>query len=192
MKGFVITVTVVGALVVLGLIFFQLNISQESDINRVIQQDFTKKLTIQTPAFPPNGTIARRYTCDGEDISPRLLLGNIPLNAESVALIVDDADVPGEPWVHWLVWNINPSVSEIAENSIPLGAVEGVTSFGTAGYRGPCPPEDELHNYTFKIYALDSALSLPASSVKEDLLRAMVGHTIEDGVATGSYKRPKK
>jgi hypothetical protein len=190
MKSFVLAVTVIGIIIVLGLIFYQLNLEQEGNIGDV-GEDFRRKISIQTPAFPPNGTIGQRYTCDGDDVNPRLLFRNVPLNATSLAMIVDDPDAIGEPWAHWIVWNINPSLEEISENFVPASAVEGTTSFGEPGYRGPCPPAGEEHRYQFKIYALDTQVSLPETARKEDLLRAMLGHIIEENSVTGVYRRPE-
>jgi hypothetical protein len=189
MKSFVLAVTAIGIITILGLVFYQVNLEQEGNIGQVVGDDFRKKLSIQTPAFPPNGTIGHHYTCDGGDVNPRILLRNIPSNAKSLAIVVDDPDVIGEPWVHWVVWNINPSREEIPEDSVPPSATEGTTSFGEPGYRGPCPPPGEEHHYTFKVYALNTQLSLPETARKEELLRAMLGHIIEENSVTGVYRR---
>ena len=100
------------------------------------------KLSIASPAFPHNGMIPSKYTCDGADVSPPLTIGGIPEGTRSLALIVDDPDAPMGTWVHWLVWNIGADTKEIPENSVPPGALLGMNDFRKQGYGGPCPPPE--------------------------------------------------
>ena len=97
-------------------------------------------MKLTSPAFKPGEKIPARYTCDGLDQSPPLAISEVPDNAESLVLIVDDPDAPAGVWTHWTVWNIDPHAVVIEENTAPVGAVEGITSFGKSGYGGPCPP----------------------------------------------------
>jgi len=104
---------------------------------------------------------------------------------------MDDPDAMGavgKVWVHWIVWNMDPTIAEIGENlrDIISVAVEGITDFGEMGYGGPAPP-DKRHTYVFKLYALDSELDLPDKSTKADLEKAMEGHIIEQTTLTGTY-----
>jgi len=145
----------------------------------------TSALTIGSPAFQNNGSIPARYTCQGENINPAITIKNIPEGTESLALIAEDHDAPGETFVHWIVWNIKP-VEIIVDHSYP--GVEGRNSFGIPHYRGPCPPTGE-HRYFFKIYALDSMLELEAGSDKEMLLKAMKDHILAQGELMGKYKK---
>ena len=145
-------------------------------------------MRIASPAFQNNQTIPAKYTCDADNVNPPLIFSEVPQGTKSLALIVDDPDAPAGTWVHWLVWNIDPAVRQIAENSVPAGAVEGVTSFGTAGYGGPCPPSG-THRYFFKAYALDSMLELDGKADKEKLLAAMKGHILDQAELVGLYKR---
>ena len=108
--------------------------------------------------------------------------------AKSVALIVDDPDAPSRTWTHWLVWNIDPKTKEIRENTLPHDAVQGTTDFGSAKYGGPCPPSD-VHRYYFRVYVLDTALSLPRSTTRSALDKAMAGHIIAKGSLVGTYSR---
>lgn len=147
-------------------------------------------MRIQSPEFEMNGVIPGRFTCDGENISPRLLILGVPEEAVSLVLVVDDPDAPVGTWVHWLVWNIPPRTAEIAEGTVPAGAVEGVTSFGKAGYGGPCPPSGQ-HRYFFKLYALDQQLPIGAGSGSDDLEAAMNGHVLDKAGLVGVYSRAR-
>jgi len=103
-------------------------------------------------------------------------------------LIVDDPDAPMGTWTHWTAWNIAPATAEIAENSVPAGAQEGATDFGRPGYGGPCPPSG-THRYFFKLYALDTELSLPTTAVKSDIEKVMAGHILAQTELIGLYKK---
>ncbi|MEW6585032.1 MAG: YbhB/YbcL family Raf kinase inhibitor-like protein [Nitrospirota bacterium] len=147
-----------------------------------------KGLQLTSPAFKHNEHIPKKYTCDGANVNPPLLIKNMPENAKSLALIVDDPDAPGGTWVHWVVWNISPFTGEIKENSVPAGAQQGINDFRKHNYGGPCPPSG-THRYFFKIYALDKVLGLDADTRKSDLERAMQGHVIGRVEIVGLYKR---
>jgi Raf kinase inhibitor-like YbhB/YbcL family protein len=145
-------------------------------------------LHVTSPAFQDNGHIPRQYTCDGEDISPPLVIENCPKETKSIALICDDPDASIGTWVHWMLWNIDPSTKEIAENAVPKGAVEGMNDFRRHSYGGPCPPSG-THRYFFKIYALDTMLDISPNSQKSALEKAMKGHILAEGQIIGLYKR---
>ena len=145
-------------------------------------------LTITSPVFKDNGNIPKQYTCDGKDVNPPLVIENIPRGAKSLALIVDDPDAPVDIWVHWVVWNMDPGTSEIKETSVPPGAIQGRNDFRKTSYGGPCPPSG-THRYFFKLYALDTVLTLGGNSTKHDLERAMQGHILGEAQTVGLYKR---
>jgi len=145
-------------------------------------------MEITSPQFKHNGEIPAKFTCDGEDVNPTLEILGTPQGTKSLVLIVDDPDAPVGLWVHWTVWNISSDTKTIAENSLPKGAVEGVTSFEHSGYGGPCPPDGE-HRYFFKVYALDIELELPKEADKEILEEAMVGHVLDKAELIGLYSR---
>jgi len=144
-------------------------------------------LQITSPAFQNNGSIPRQYTCDGKDINPPLMIANVPQGTKSIALICDDPDASGT-WVHWVLWNIGPSVKEIKEDTVPTGAVEGLNDFRKHAYGGPCPPSG-THRYFFKVYALDTVLDISPNSQKAALEQAMKGHILAEGQLVGLYKR---
>src|SRR6266550_8444606 len=112
------------------------------------------KMKISSSAFQEGGNIPSKFTCDGADANPPLRVEGAPAEAKSLALIADDPDAPVGLFTHWLVWNIDPKTTEIAENSPPNGAVQGTNDYPNLGYGGPQPPSG-THRYYFKIFALD-------------------------------------
>lgn len=148
----------------------------------------TIPMHIESSAFRDNGPIPSTYTCDGEDKNPPLTFSEVPEEAKSLVLIVDDPDAPGGDWSHWVMWNIPTSTTQIDERRVPTGAVEGTTDFGKPGYGGPCPPSG-THRYQFKLYALDIMLSLLPSANKQMLEKAIDRHIIAHARVTGLYQR---
>lgn len=145
-------------------------------------------LKISSPAFEHNGSIPAKYTCDGADLNPPLLIGAVPEGTKSLALIVDDPDAQGGAWVHWVLWNISPNTADIREGSLPKGAQEGVNDFRRHAYGGPCPPSG-THRYFFRLYALDTLLTLAPGARRADLERAMKGHVLAQAELMGLYKK---
>jgi len=145
-------------------------------------------LNLSSNAFKQKGPIPSNYTCDGADINPPLMIENVPTMAKSLALIVDDPDAPAGTWVHWVMWNINPSTRDIMENTVPRGAEQGMNDFRKRSYGGPCPPSG-THRYFFKLYALDSILTLSSNTNKASLEKAMKGHILSQSELIGLYKR---
>jgi len=144
-------------------------------------------MKISSPAFKHNENIPAKYTCEGEDISPELIIENIPAGAKSLALIVDDPDAPAGVWVHWVVFDM-PVNGRIPENSVP-GKL-GITNSSSEGYNGPCPPSG-THRYFFKVYALDTLLNLKEGTSKGQLEKTMEGHILDNAELIGLYKRMK-
>ncbi len=155
-------------------------------------------LTIQSSAFADGEPIPRRYSGEGQDISPPLSWSDIPEAAKELAMIVDDPDAPRpQPWVHWVIYKIPLEAAGLAEGipadaelSSPAGALQGRNTSGDIGYHGPMPPPGHgLHHYYFKLYALDTQLSLKSDADKQALLSAMEGHILAQGELVGSYQR---
>jgi Raf kinase inhibitor-like YbhB/YbcL family protein len=149
-------------------------------------------MKISSPVFKHNQSIPALYTCDGNNTNPPLEISDVPEEAKSLALIMDDPDVPtfvreDGLWVHWLVWNIATDTKAILENT-PAPGITGVNTRGNQNYGGPCPPDRE-HRYFFKLYALDTMLDLDATANKDQLEKAMEGHIIEQTELIGLYKR---
>jgi hypothetical protein len=145
-------------------------------------------MNITSPAFTHNESLPGKYTCDSEGINPPLKISGVPQNAKSLVLILDDPDAPAGTYTHWTVWNIDPKTEEIQENSVPKGAIEGITSSGETGYRPPCPPSG-AHRYTFKLYALDTTLDLDSSAKVQDIESAMKDRILESSELIGIYSR---
>lgn len=144
-----------------------------------------KLLKLSSAAFDDNGIIPVQYTCDGLNQSPPFEIGNIPLDAKSLAIIVDDPDAPINTWVHWLVWNI-PVTKNIRANTVR--GIQGINDFSKNIYCGPCPLSG-THHYLFKIYALNAILDLPSTTKKNQLERAMSNNIVGFGQLTGIYSR---
>ena len=152
-------------------------------------------MRISSQAFVNEGVIPQRYTYDGENISPPLDFTDVPTGTRSLALIMEDPDVPRSVradgiFDHWLLWNIPPDRAAMPAGDTDTGVV-GMNSSGRQGYTGPCPPDRE-HRYFFKLYALDVMLDIDAGSVsKENLIKAMEGHILEQAVLMGRYDRSR-
>lgn len=145
-------------------------------------------MKLTSPAFQENSKIPKRYTCQGEGLCPALEIDDPPKNTASFVVIMHDPDAPGTGFTHWVVWNIEPSIREIEEMTIPVGACEGMNGVGEMGWIGPCPPTG-AHRYEFRLYALDSKLDLPLSSTKEDVEKKMKGKILEETKLVGTYEK---
>jgi Raf kinase inhibitor-like YbhB/YbcL family protein len=147
------------------------------------------KISITSPAFKDMGQLPVKYTRDGDGIIPGLRFENIPESAKSLVLIMDDPDAPYGTFDHWLLFNISPKTKEIKEGSAPADAMRGKNSGVTLSYISPSPPPGKAHRYVFKLYALDSLLSLKEGADKTQIEKAMAGHIISQASLTGLYKR---
>lgn len=153
-------------------------------------------MTIQltSSAFTEGSPIPVKYTCDGQDLSPPLKWSDLPQGTWSIALIADDPDAPAGTWVHWVLYNLPATISELLQG-LPTGeiilggAAQGRNDFRRIGYGGPCPPRGNAHRYFFKVYALDTDLGLKPGATKNELLRAMEGHILTEGQLMGTYMR---
>jgi len=151
------------------------------------------KFTITSNAFKEGEMIPRKYTYDGQNISPPLKWESVPPQTESLALLADDPDAPMGTWVHWVIFNIPPTATELPENVptktfLPNGALQGINDSREIGYDGPSPPSG-THRYYFKIYALDTMLKLSSGITKPELLKAMEGHIVAQAQLMGRYSR---
>jgi Raf kinase inhibitor-like YbhB/YbcL family protein len=147
------------------------------------------KMKITSPAFHEGADIPSKFTCDGSDTSPPLQISGVPAEAKSLALIADDPDAPGGLFTHWVIWNIPPQTSSIADGSAPKG-VQGTNDFDRSGYGAPCPPSG-THRYNFRVFALDRELDLRSGAKRGQLDAAMKGHVIAQGELIGRYTRKK-
>ncbi len=156
-------------------------------------------LTLVSSAFTHNGSMPARLTCDDRDLSPELHWLGLPVGTKSLALIVDDPDAPDPAaprmtWVHWVLYNIPPSATGLAESvaprDLPAGARQGLNDWGRTGYGGPCPPIGR-HRYFHKLYALDTVLPDLGKPTKAALEQAMQGHVLASTELVGTYQRSR-
>ncbi|MFF4801572.1 YbhB/YbcL family Raf kinase inhibitor-like protein [Streptomyces sp. NPDC001351] len=148
-----------------------------------------RRITVTSSAFVDGGTIPRRYTCDGADVSPPLDLSGVPETAAELVVLAEDPDAPHGTFVHWLMWGIDPHDTHWATGQVPKGATQGRNGFKKNAYGGPCPPKGKPHHYVFSVYATDKTLTLSADTTADDVKRALAGHTAASGTLTGRYGR---
>ncbi len=149
-------------------------------------------MQLTSTAFADLGKIPTRYSCQGENINPPLTWTEVPSGTKCFVLIMEDPDVPRNLrpdglFIHWLVWNIPPTITNIPEHTEPAGVV-GMNTAKEVGYRGPCPP-DRSHRYYFRLYALDEELQLPSNAIKGEVMKAMDGHILEQAELMGRYEK---
>ncbi len=181
-----------GVFLILVLSLFILTACVQQDAEQEIQtsKKFKPKpevnlMKIESIEFENNGLIPKNYTCDGQNIVPPLKISDIPDNALSLAIIVEDPDAPSGTFVHWVAYNIPPDTQEISGE---IGS-QGKNDFGNKGYNGPCPPPGTPHHYHFNIYALDKELDLSLGATKTGLLSAMQDHLLDQAELVGIYQR---
>ena len=153
--------------------------------------------SLQSPSFAHMEEIPSKHTCEGSNVSPALFWTNPPEGTKSFVLIVDDPDAPDPQapkmtWVHWVLYNIPPTVSELQEEMkiLPPGTLDGVNSWGRIGYGGPCPPIGR-HRYFFKLYALSKEIPVLRRPSKEDIEHAMEESTLAKAELVGTYRKKK-
>jgi Raf kinase inhibitor-like YbhB/YbcL family protein len=175
--------------------------NSQTDLSQPVKKELLNPktmLTLISPAFINNGSIPQKYTCQSQPpagkINPPLIFENVPKNTKSLAIIMDDPDVPKNlipsgVFDHWVVFNMSPSTKSISEpgDSEPLGLM-GKNGRGETAYTGPCPPNGE-HRYFFRLYALDVVLPLKEGATKLEVLNAMQGHIIEQAELVGKYAK---
>jgi len=154
-------------------------------------------MELTSTAFQDGQAIPPQHTADGKNVSPPLKWGAPPDGTASLALICDDPDAPRKVWVHWVIFNLPAASRELSEavppeGTLSDGTMQGTTDFGKIGYGGPSPPPGKPHRYVFKLYALDRRLDLRPGATKEQLLKAMEGHTLDEGQLIGTYGRKGK
>jgi Raf kinase inhibitor-like YbhB/YbcL family protein len=151
-------------------------------------------MQITSSAFNDGGEIPAKYTCEGKDLSPPLTFSDVPEDAKSLVLIVDDPDAPDPAapkltWIHWVLLDIPPGTAGLPESvtTLPSGTKEGMNDWKRTGYGGPCPPIGR-HRYFFKLYALDNTLELTRPT-KTAVLSAMEGHVLAEAQMIGTYQK---
>jgi Raf kinase inhibitor-like YbhB/YbcL family protein len=159
------------------------------------EQEKTMELKITSTAFEEGGMIPKNYTCDGDNVSPELSWSGAPAETKSFSIICEDPDAPAGIWVHWVAYNIPGNAKGIPEavstdKQLYNSTMQGLNTSGTTGYDGPCPPGG-THRYFFKVFALDSTLTIRGDVTKEVLLESIKEHILAQGELMGKYTRNK-
>lgn len=161
-------------------------------ISAYLTEGFAKSFSLTSPAFEKYTAIPKQFTCNGTNSSPPLIWTNPPKKTKFFALIVNDIDAPNGTWTHWVLYNIPTNISTLPEGAfIHNGASSGQNSWGTTGYRGPCPPNGE-HRYVFTLYALDKEITLYTDVNQDTVSEAMKNHIIGSAELTGLYNNNQK
>ena len=187
-----------------------------ADSGAGVQQDFEASIVFTSPVFNEKRRIPKKHTCteisaNVPNISPPLAWEGLPDGAVSLALIMDSLEIEGGERVHWVVWNMPPTLTGLEENvehaeKLEDGTAQGANGAGEVGYLGPCPPiivtgfgaqgsvgeekKRDIEKYYFKLYALDKMLDLPSSTTKADLLKAIDGSVLASGELVGERQGP--
>jgi Raf kinase inhibitor-like YbhB/YbcL family protein len=154
-------------------------------------------IVVESVAFAEGQTIPTRYTGDGANVSPPLTWSGVPEGTQSLVLICEDPDAPRGTWSHWVLFALPADTRELAEGippqaTLPNGAAQGTNDFGNPGYGGPAPPPGKPHRYFFRLYALDTRVTLRPGAKRQDVLTALEGHILGQGQLMGTYGRQKR
>ena len=184
-----------------ALIITLLNIIYPLNMNTLSEEvfnthggDVMSSIVFSSNSFKHETEIPIKYSCEGDNISPELTWDNLPVKTKSLAIIMDDPDAPVGPFVHWVIYNISPSLNALPEG-VPMVeqisgvGTQGMNGFRQQGYGGPCPPPGSNHRYYFKLYATDLQPDLAGGLSKQQLLETINGHIIDQSVWMGTFKR---
>ena len=158
--------------------------------NKVNSSDNINSMNIKSKIFKNNKNIPEVYSCYGSSKPINLEISNIPENAQSLALVVDDPDAPNGDFVHWVLYNIDPKETFISTESAPEGSITGLNSSGGQDFVAPCPPSG-THHYYFRLYAIDVVLPVYNPLSKSELLKIINGHIIDNTTLVGLYGKNK-
>jgi len=158
--------------------------------DKLAEHNVGKTLEVTSGAFDDGAPIPEQYTCDGQDRQPSLTWTGVPTTAKELAVVVDDPDAPGGTFVHWVVFGLDPSVTQLPEGGpVPDGAKQAENSGGKAAWMGPCPPPGKVHHYRFTVYALNKEVDAKDGAGKDDVLGAIRGAAVAKGTLTGTFAR---
>ena len=143
----------------------------------------------------PGKPIAKRFTCDGTDVPPKLVWRGVPRRAKELALVLEDPDAPGGTFTHWLVYGLSPATTEWGRagwSAYPPGGAStrsGRNDFGKIGYGGPCPPAGQMHHYVFRLLALDRKTTLARGADRAKFDHAIAHHVLAQARLVATYAR---
>lgn len=148
-------------------------------------------MRILVEGFGNGGKIPAKFTCDGKDIPPEIRWADIPGEADSLAIVLDDPDAPFGSFTHWIVYNIPAGLPGIGSDDPDPGISQGINDYGREGYRGPCPPHGSEHMYRITLYALRGCKGLPERLRRKGFEASIRDHVVEEDVWMGSYSRTR-
>ena len=174
--------------------FFAISIYADEPKDQPKKEVKMATMELRSDAFKQGEMIPRKYTCDGDDLSPKLTWNKPPEGTKQLVLICDDPDAPRGTWDHWVIYGLPADTLGLPEGVKHGGEVKGIgiqgtNSGGIIGYNGPCPPKGPAHRYFFKLYAIDKKLDLKPGLSKKEVLKAMEGHILAQGELMGKYGR---
>jgi Raf kinase inhibitor-like YbhB/YbcL family protein len=146
-------------------------------------------IAVASPSFADGAPIPRQFTCDGGDTSPPLSWRGVPAGAVELAVVVDDPDARGGTYVHWILFGLDPSLSELQQGTVPAASRQADNSAGEPRYKGPCPPGGHPHHYRFTVYALVTPVAAPAGAPPGDALGRVGAAAIAKGALIATYQR---
>lgn len=197
MRAVIGVVALVAAVVAVGLSGYVTNtLIPLASASRIM--DTNSGLSLTSSAFSDGGSIPPQFTCDGNEVSPPISIADVPEGTKSLALIMDDPDIPQQfkdqmrvdAYAHWILFNMSPDTTDIPTGG--LAGTPGANSAGQNAYAAPCPPpqyEPSTHRYVFSLYALDTTLLLNPGASKADVESAMRGHIVAQTRLVGLYGR---
>ena len=170
----------------------------------ILEQQFALSIAVTSTKFNETRRIPRQYSCTREGISPPISWGEAPAGTVSLALVVDSDQHAGPPWVHWVLWGTPADARSLPEAvpnaplapSVGPDAAQGTNTEKNVGWTGPCPSPvllsrehqtSAVARYTFKLFALDTELTLGTETTKNDLLEAIDGHVLAGGELVGEH-----
>ena len=145
--------------------------------------------SVTSSAFANGGAIPETYTCEGDNVNPPLRWGAPPKGTVEFAVVVDDPDAPRGTFIHWIVYRIPSTTTEIVESKLPVGLAQGQTSAGAVEYTGMCPPDGEAHRYRFRVHALRSQPSITDETTPEQAVAAIEASAIARGELVATFAR---
>ena len=156
-----------------------------------------EKLTVTSSSFQPGGALPVDETCDGKDTSPGLVWSTPPQGTRSIAIVVDDLNSAPPEYTHWLVFDLPGTMTRLPAGFEPVGGANadvtggnasvGLNDFKNTRYNGPCPPKQTVHEYRFRVLALDAMTGLATGADRATLDRAMNGHVLAEGLLKGTF-----
>jgi len=191
----IVLIVVMALIIVIAVTYYSYTLRQEIGGNIFAQliREAKVEFTLESQVFENNTEIPVKYTCDGANLSPPLKWSGAPVETKTYVLIVFDPDAPRGLFIHWIIYNIPPEISELKEGipqeNIVSEGLQGINDFGYIGYGGPCPPRGSKHRYVFLLFALDKELELNGGAGLNDVINNMRGHIIAYAKLVGVYGR---